>query len=701
MGWLADFSLRSLNDDAMANVMDTIVALIPPHGNKLILPALPSGYSTAVAQSSHPAIVAADGSITTPSSDTIVEIVLRVIRTSDHQSRETVPMKVFIAGARPAPATVSYQDNFLLRQGLFITWSGAPDGSQNSIVFSDGSRANTMDQFANAANVNAVADQAALFRFDHVVLMDFHGAGTTLHPCVALDAWRGPGFTSKRDLIGEMIAAFKARNIKVFLFTHPLDGHDYTPEQQTRLGFNDPTDGYRKWNDFVNAVHAEIVERYGNDITGIGMDSEFGQSSDPRWAGKLDLPRLRTTILSRKPWLSLSALSGPNDTCEFGLKEVWRPSWLDPWRSRTETDYDVEKWPAYRRGVAIVQGNHWATTVPPSKGTARLSGPQLFRYSVLQAAAGTEGPGVQWAVSPYTDGTWEKGAAQSLAALSELVRPVHESLRQVYPSTSYPTAEGSMLSKLPHGIVATKKCDDSAEYIHVLNPPPGKLLTLPAPADGKRFLSAALLANGHPVKLLQSFRSLELTLDTADNWIPYDTVIKLVTDPASSAPRNLALHGCVTSSSSMENTAFAVPSPWGRIRLVDGQRDAQAAPASWSVKNLGWSSCALSSNQPQWVQVDLGQSQRINTVCLYPRNDPDNTGQGFPVNFEILVSGNGTDWVPVATVTNQPLPNRGQTYTFNPAQARYVRVAASLLRLNPNDSGHLFMQFAEMEVYNR
>jgi len=124
-----------------------------------------------------------------------------------------------------------------------------------------------------------------------------------------------------------MIAAFKARNIKVYLFTHPLDGRDYSADQQALLGFNDPSGNYQKWNDFINDVHAEIVERYGNDIVGIGMDSEFSMSGDSRWAGKLDLPRLRATILSRRAGLSLSALACPNDTCELGIKEVWRPSW--------------------------------------------------------------------------------------------------------------------------------------------------------------------------------------------------------------------------------------------------------------------------------------------------------------------------------------------------------------------------------------
>jgi len=701
LGWVDDFSLTSLADDHLANLADGIRTLTPPVGGAthLILPSLAAGYQISVKSSSNLAIIRSDGTITTPASDTTVTLVLRVTRQSDGQAADSKPLKVFIPAMRTAPPATTYADNFRLRQGLFITWTGTPDGVENPICFADGSHAVTMDQFADSADANAVADQAAVLGFDHVVLMDFHGAGTTLHPCAALDNWRGPGFTSRRDLIGEMIAAFKARNIKVYLFTHPLDGHDYSADQQTLLGFNDPTGNYQKWNDFINDVHAEIVERYGNDIVGIGMDSEFGMSGDSRWAGKLDLARLRASILSRRPGLSLSALAGPNNTCELGIKEVWRPSWFDPWNSRAETDYNSETWPAYRRVPAIVQGYHWATIIPPAQGVARLTGRQMFRYSVLQAATATEGPGVQWAASPYTNGTWENGVAGAFADLTSLVQPVAEALRNVYPSTSYPNSEGAFLTNLTNGIVATKKTDDSVEYIHVMNPPAGKVLALPPPADGKTFLTAILLANGHTVQCQQDAAGLRLTLGSGDSWIADDTVIKLVVLTAARLPRNLALRGYVSSSSSIENGgSLGVQSAWGRIRLVDGQRNALAAPASWSVPIDGWSSQTSPASQPEWVQLDLGVNQRIDTVRLHPRSDADNAGYGFPVTFEILVSSDGIAWVSVASVANQPLPSGQQTYAFAARQARYVRVAATVLRSNPNDGGRFALQFAEIEV---
>lgn len=694
LGWVQNVSLTSLNDDGLANAVDSIMAVTTPHGGTLIPPPVPSGYQVTIKSSSQPAVVGLDGSITRPASDTTVEVVLTVTA-PDGQTMDTASMEVYIAAPRTAPPAATYADIFRLRQGLFISWTGSPDGQSNPILFSDGTSATTMDQFANSADVNAVANQAALFGFDHVLLTDFHGGGTTLHPCVALDAWRGPGFTSQRDLVGELVAAFNARGIKVFLFTHPIDGQDYSAEQQALLGFNDPTDGYQKWNNFINDVHAEIVERYGNDVAGIGMDSDFGLGNVAD-AGKLDLPRLRATILSRYPGLGLSALAGPNDTCEMGIKEVWRPSWLDPWGSRADTDYNVETWPAYRRVPAIVEGYHWATIIPPAQGVARLAGAQMFRYSVLQAAAASEGPGVQWAASPYTDGTWENGVGQAYSDLYALVQPIAESLRNVYPSTSYPTAEGAFLSTLANGIVATKKTDDSEEYIHVMNPPAGKVLTLPVPADGKVFVSASLLANGDPVQLQQSASGVTLTLGANDTWISQDTVIKLVT---SQATANLALHGRVTASSSIEYGGTTVKSPWGSIRLAAGLHNAVAAPASWSNAIYGYSSSTSATSQPAWAQVDLGSTQPVDTVSLYPRNDTGNVGAGFPVTFGILVSPDASNWTTVAGVANQTVPSGPQTYQFVTQQARYVRLAASVLQSNPIGGANYAMQLAGMEVY--
>ena len=52
-----------------------------------------------------------------------------------------------------------------------------------------------------------------------------------------MDKWL-PGHSAKRDLIGDMIKACKAKGVQVLLYTHPRDGHDFMKgdQAQNRLG---------------------------------------------------------------------------------------------------------------------------------------------------------------------------------------------------------------------------------------------------------------------------------------------------------------------------------------------------------------------------------------------------------------------------------------------------------------------------------
>ncbi|MBM3499420.1 MAG: discoidin domain-containing protein [Armatimonadetes bacterium] len=606
--------------------------------------------------------------------------------------------------AAPPPSPSSREDAcarpiFQERMGLFIHWAGPAPGRGTGILFSDGRLAQTIDEFAEAVDVPRVCDEIAALGFDHVVLTDFHGLGTMLHPSEASERWRGPGFASRRDVVGEMIAGLKAREIGAVLFTHPLDGHDFSDEQQERLGWNDPEGDYRRWNDFINEAYAELTDRYGKDLIGMGFDSEFSLSGHEAWRGKLDRLRLRETILSRRPDLPLMALAGPNETCELGMKEIWRPSWFDPWMTRAEDDYDVETWPAYRRGVGIVQGHHWATITPPAGGRARLTAEQMFRYTVLQAGTATEGPGVCWAASPYADGLWEKDVREAFAGLAAHIAPVGESLRDVYASRAYPTPEGSTLAGLRHGVVATRRIDDAVEYLHVLNPPPGRALELPAPADGKRFTAAALLPDATPVDLTQDDTGLRLALRGGQVWRPLNTVIRLQVDPATIASRNLALHRPVLASSSIErDPAWPPRSDWNRIRLVDGQTRVTPAPQEWSTGNAGWSSARLEHDREEHVSVDLGSRLLIGSVRLYPRDDGEHAGHGFPAAVKIQLSLDGHTWTTVAERADCPLPQGPQSFAFAPQRARWVRVLATRLRANPADQGRYSFQLAELEV---
>ncbi len=594
-----------------------------------------------------------------------------------------------------------HTDAFDMRYGLFIHWVGCSPTQNSALKHSDGSSIGIgkISEYAESIDVEKVADEMAALGFEYVLITDFHGFGTMLHPSAASDKWRGKGYASKRDVIGETIAALKKRGIGFVLFTHPVAGHTYTEDDQEKLGWNDPTDGYRRWNDFINDIYAELTERYGNEMMGMGFDSEFGLSGNEKFDGKLDLKRLRATIISRAPDLQLYALAAPNETCEFGHREVWRADWHSPWKTRDENDYDVETWPAYLRKVSVVLPHHWATIGPPEKGITHLNAEQLYRYTVLQAAVATEGPGSAWAASPYADGSWEKGVREVFADVATTMKPVRASLTRVYPSTSYPTPEGAMLSTLPHGIVATKATDDSIEYIHVLNPPEGRRLQLPLPADGKTFTSAKLLATGRRVDLAQKPDGLELALGDSDSWHKLNTVIALAVHPDTIPRRNLALHQKVEASDGRYIKKLPANNDFGRIRLVDGQRHVMQKPQEWATGNFGWSSARHATNHTQWVRVDLADRHTVSEVRLYPRDDAGNEGLGFPVDLVVTISVDGNEWQAVASRSGIPQSAEPLVLTFRPAEARYVRVVGTKLRPDPGD-GMYSMQFTELEVYS-
>jgi len=623
----------------------------------------------------------------------------------------SISNNIFPSGAEASPRTTAgeyhprYTDAFNMRYGLFIHWVGCSPTQGSGVRYADGSSTGigNINYYAESIDVEKAADEVKALGFEYVIITDFHGLGTMLHPCAASDKWRGEGYAAKRDVIGEMIAALKKRGIGFILFTHPLDGHDYPPEHKEKLGWNDPTDGYRKWNDFINDVYAELAETYGNTMMGMGFDSEFATSGDDRWKGKLDRKRLRETILTRAPNLQLYALVGPNETCEFGHKEVWRPSWLDPWMSRKEADYDVETWPAYRRVISVVQPAHWATITRPEEGITHLTAEQLYRYTVLQAAVATEGPGCAWAASPYVDGTWEKGVREVFAKVAEYMNPVRGSLAKVYPSTSYPTLEGATMAGLPLGFVATKATDDTVEFIHVLNPPKGKSIKLPPPADGKKFCSAMLAGNGHKVDIANDQDGLTLALGQADEWDTLNTVIALTVESQSIPRRNFALHQKVSASDAQYSTpalswrdeaGLTGQSEVGFLRLVDGQRSLVEKHQEWSTRMYGYSSELRKFNGVQWVSVDLGNDYEINEVRLYPRSE----GSGFPVDYEVQLSLNGTSWETVALRSEVAGGNDVYVEKFKKTPARYVRFVGTKLRQDTM-TGLFGLQLVELEVY--
>lgn len=394
-------------------------------------------------------------------------------------------------------------------------------------LYADGTGADAdVVEIASAFDAAGFADDVASMQVEYIIFTAWHAKMQPLYPSPVMDAYR-PGRSAQRDLIGEMLDAVNAKGIPVFLYTHAYDGYEFTEEEKIATGWGKgvgPTDqqpnwdtfDYQKWNNFLNEVYAELLDQYGSRIAGLFFDEG---SSDAIMDRANDFPRLRQTIYSRSPNLvSLQNMYGKLYGWDIGLKEYYG------WGEFASSDGNT--WPAYVIPVATIFSDTWWATRPLGSGQLRYSLESMFRYTVLQAGANLDGGGTAWAAGPYAGGGWETGVLPALQQLGNLIAQTAEAIKNTYPSTSYPTISGSTLNAIAWG-VATRSTDDRYEYLHVLKPPAGNNLRLPAPEDGKIFGRAVVLKSGRPVTLEQTPSGVTLTLQAADTWDALDTVIKV------------------------------------------------------------------------------------------------------------------------------------------------------------------------------
>lgn len=150
----------------------------------------------------------------------------------------------------------------------------------------------------------------------------------------------------------------------------------------------------------------------------------------------------------------------------------------------------------------------------------------------------------------------------------------------------------------------------------------------------------------------------------------------------------LSTGAAATASSSVEDAN------WGAAKSIDGKR--ASLPAS-----MGWSSTVSASTFTESLTLDMGASKFVGEVNLYPRNDGVNTGYGYPINFTIDTSEDGSTWTTAVTKTGIALPADGatQAFSFGVRSARYVRIQGTSHRANPKDANQVRMQLTEVEVY--
>lgn len=339
-----------------------------------------------------------------------------------------------------------------------------------------------------------------------------------------------PGHTSSRDVIAELIAALRARGIRLVLYFHPVDGLDFTPEQMERTGWNmyRTGAGVKPWNDLMNGLMEETGARYGKAVAGYWLD---GGPSPPKFDGA----RFKGTIRKHNPeaavWVNygLATERFPNNRRMFeGLSDY---AVSENFVGKVAGTVDTDLWPVDHNMVTVQIGGEWWAMCGKSLQTPE----KMLRYTVrLAGTAEQKHGGVAWAAGPYANNQWETGVGETLLRFGALLAPISASVSGTTPGTAYVTHAGT-LQKDTWG-VATDSPDRRFVYLHVLNPPAsGASLTIPHAADGRRFRAARLLVSGRRVTLRKQGDGYRIALPGGETWNALDTVVRLDVDGAGAA----------------------------------------------------------------------------------------------------------------------------------------------------------------------
>lgn len=130
-----------------------------------------------------------------------------------------------------------------------------------------------------------------------------------------------------------------------------------------------------------------------------------------------------------------------------------------------------------------------------------------------------------------------------------------------------------------------------------------------------------------------------------------------------------------------------------------GPAPAQASKAVLTTGVNGWSSSdSLKTDHQEWIAIDLGRRRQIARIHLYPRQDLDMAGHGFPLEFvvETAPTAEGPWREVLRRVERRKLRIRPFHGRLGPVKARFVRVRGLRLR---RVKGWYRMQLEKIEIF--
>jgi hypothetical protein len=441
-----------------------------------------------------------------------------------------------------------------MKYGLFVHFVFGGEYGGMTPLSPAGGFPKDIDEFVNKFDVQKFANDVKAMGFEYVIFTGWHANMGVLYPSKVMADYgfdQKDHYTSKRDLLQEIMDSLAVRGIEFSIYSHIFVGHDFHPngsgyfsydnkagvktQDMINSGYVDAVNGNStKWNNFINAVYDEMSSRYGDKVCAYWFDGTWVPSN---W---VDKNRMMATIRRTNPTAAMVANGTPDHGLPYSSKEVGSPAGND---YGFNSDYppvfnnDVSTWPTYERNIALIQGgNWWAST----GGKPKFDAKTIYKFTVLEAGTNNNG-GVSWAFAPFVNGAWEGNIFEINKQVNTWLTPISESVKKTRASTSFITKEGSKLSNLSNGYVATKSLNGLYEYIHVLNTRTDRFLRLPNSADGRVFDSVELLAKHKPLQLIKNDKGYLILMPDGENWDPLNTVFRLrLSEFTLTAKNNLA-----------------------------------------------------------------------------------------------------------------------------------------------------------------
>ncbi|MFE7170628.1 glycosyl hydrolase family 28 protein [Streptomyces sp. NPDC057616] len=478
-------------------------------------------------------------------------------------------------------------------------------------------------------------NEARKLHTQYLVLATFHSRLGYARPWPS----KIPGSCStKRDFLGELIDAAKAKGMKVVLYMtddpqwHDEGGHEWLDsaaysaykgrnvDLTTRDGF-----GQFSYDNFF-----EVMDRYP-DLGGFWIDNDnaYWESHD-----------LYRQIYEKRPNYTLS--NNNEDT---------------PIMDMISNEQKTGMTPAYDYPQAVYTAQPRLTEADfklPSTGAWWYDGsdPSVDRKLTLGRLVTNAGSSVKalMAETAQVDGRFPSQQAAFNTFAASYLDPIRESLHGTEGGGyMYGGLKPGFWNDGAHGVTTVAKDDPNRQYIHVLTPP--STGTLRIRDNGYRIASVINLRTGKAVSWSQS--GGVLTLTGLGDWDPYDTVFKVVT-----AGRQGILTGVrVSASASASGHTGAAAGDGDHLTYWDNGK-----------------------TLPVNLTFDLGSAKKVQYIGLNQREDSvayarSATEQSARIkDYKVYLSNDGSTWGS-AVKTGQLPSRRGiQGIDLTAAHSRYVRL---------------------------